>query len=119
MAVVGAITGDVIALLGLSVPKDTPIYLGASNIAHMQQKHATDYAKYGADIVSILSAPDYVGTNPTDGSIEYVKEYVINHDFVKIAVRVSTSGRYFARSLYVLNPRRAQNFIQKGTLKHT
>ena len=119
MPIVGAITENVITTLGLSIPKDTPIYLGDSNINHMRQKHPEAYATYGADIVSILSAPDYVGVNPTDGSIEYVKEYAVDGDFVKVAVRVAVSGRYFARSLYVLNPRRVKNFIQKGTLKHT
>lgn len=119
MAVVGVISEKVISALGLSIPSGTPIYIGESNIAHMQRRHPDAYAKYGADIVSILAAPDYVGINPTDNSIEYVKEYVIDGEFVKVAVRVAASGRYFARSLYVLNPRRTQNFIQKGTLKRT
>ena len=43
---------------------------------------------------TILAAPDYVGQNPTDGSIEYVKEYVINGEYVKVAVRIAGSGRY-------------------------
>lgn len=119
MAIIGSITEDVIQLLGLSVPAGTPIHVGQSNLAHMQQKHAADYAKYGYDIQSILAAPDYVGLNPKDGSIEYVKEYLQDGEWVKVAVRVSVSGRYYARSLYVLNSNRVSNFIQKGTLKHT
>lgn len=119
MAIVGSITENVILTLGLAIPKDTPIYLGASNIAHMKQSHPAAYARYGADIMHILAHPDYVGINPTDQSIEYVKEYVVEGEFVKVAVRVTGGGRYFARSLYVLNSRRTQNFIQKGTLKHT
>ena len=119
MAVVGTISAKVASLLGLSIPAGTPIHLGQTNVAHMRQSHPDDYAKYGADITAILAAPDYVGLNPSDGSIEYVKEYVIDGDFVKLAVRVSGSGRYYARSLYVLNPQRVQNFINKGTLKRT
>ena len=84
---------------------------------HMLNKHPADYNKYGQDISQILNAPDYVGLNPSDGSIEYVKEYLINGEYVKVAVRISASGRYYARSLYVLNPNRTKNFIQKGTLK--
>ena len=85
----------------------------------MQMSHPADYAKYGTYISDILSTPDYVGINPKDDSIEYVKEYLINQEYVKVAVRVSTAGRYFARSLYVLNQNRVHNFIAKGTLKKT
>lgn len=42
---------------------------------------------------------------------------MIDHEHVKVAVRVSNNGLYFARSLYVLNEKRVENFIQKGTLK--
>ena len=97
--------------------KGSPVYLGESNIVHMKQAHPADYAKYGDCISDILKEPDYVGVNPKDDSIEYVKEYLIDHKYVKVAVRVSTAGRYFARSLYVLNSNRVKNFIAKGTLK--
>lgn len=60
----------------------------------MKKSHPADFAKYGADLKTILAAPDYVGQNPTDGSIEYVKEYVINGEYVKVAVRIAGSGRY-------------------------
>ena len=60
----------------------------------MKKSHPADFAKYGADLETILAAPDYVGQNPTDGSIEYVKEYVINGEYVKVAVRITGSGRY-------------------------
>lgn len=85
----------------------------------MQQSHPNDYAKYGADIQAILASPDYVGQNPNDGSIEYVKEYKVDNDFVKVAVRLSGGDRYYARSLYVLNNNRVKNYIAKGTLKKT
>jgi len=58
-----------------------------------------------------------VGMNPKDGSIEYVREFLLDGEFVKVAVRVSGSGNLYARSLYVLNRQRVHNFIQSGTLK--
>jgi hypothetical protein len=85
----------------------------------MKKSHPADFAKYGADLETILAAPDYVGQNPTDGSIEYVKEYVINGEYVKVAVRIAGSGRYYARSLYILNSNRVRNYIAKNTLKRT
>ncbi len=107
------------ALLGLTVTGDRNIYISATNIAHMTSSHPADYAKYGGQIQTILAAPDYVGQNPKDGSIEYVKEYRVDNEFVKVAVRVSGSGRYYARSLYILNNNRVKNYIAKGTLKKT
>lgn len=114
---VGSINSNVISALSLPIQPGTPIYLGDSNINHMKNRHPAEYQKYGADIPSILSSPDYVGVNKGDGSIEYVKEYKIDDEFVKVALRVSGSGKYFARSLYILNKNRVQNFIAKGNLK--
>lgn len=90
--------------------------LGESNVEHMKKRHPADYDKYGCDIELILSEPDYVGQNPKDSSIEYVKGYHIDGKYVKVAVRLSAKGTYFARSIYVLNNSRVTNFIAKGTL---
>ena len=114
---VGKLSARVISLLGLSQQKDQPILLGASNIAHMQSRHPADYQKYGKYIPQILSKPDYVRLNPKDGSIEYVKDFQINGEFVKVAVRTSGSGALYARSVYVLTPQRVKNFIKNGSLK--
>lgn len=114
---VGEITKTVESLLGLTVPNDRKIYLGQSNLTHMQTSHPEDFEKYGAELCSILANPDFVGQNPRDGSIEYVKEFLVDGEYVKVAVRLSAGSRYYARSLYVLNNSRVQNFIRKGTLK--
>ena len=114
---VGKLSPRVVALLGSSLQPNQPIYLGPSNIAHMQNRHPADYAKYGQYLPQILATPEYVGENPKDGSIEYVKDFQINGEYVKVAVRLSGSGTLYARSLYVLNSNRVNNFIQKGTLK--
>lgn len=116
---VGVITERIEELLGITITGDRSIYFGESNLIHMQSSHPADFAKYGADLQSILAAPDYVGQNPTDGSIEYVKEYVIDDEYVKVAVRIAGSGRYYARSLYILNNNRVRNYIEKNTLKKT
>lgn len=109
MKQVGKLDSKIITLLSLSLAPGTPIYIGQSNIQHIQNRHPADYAKYGSRIPDIISAPDYVRENPKDGSIE----------FVKVAVRVSGNGVLYARSLYILNSKRVQNFIAKGTLKKT
>ncbi|MBO5605432.1 MAG: hypothetical protein J5915_08615 [Acidaminococcaceae bacterium] len=114
---VGSFKTKIISLLGLDIEPGTPIFLGESNMAHIQRKHPAEYEDYLTEIPHILDSPDYVGVNTKDDSIEFVKEYKQGNDFLKVAVRVSVSGKYFARSIYTLNSNRVQNYIAKGTLK--
>ena len=114
---IGTVKSNVILALGLSIKDNTPIFLGDSNIEHMKTKHPLDFAKYGDKISAIIQTPDYIGINSKDDSIEYVKEYKAEDEYVKVAVRVSKGNTFFARSLYVLNKNRTENYIKKGTLK--
>ncbi|MCI8569762.1 MAG: transposase [Bacilli bacterium] len=114
---VGIVAENIKKLLGLPSMEDDNIYMGATNIAHMESSHPSDYAKYKDQIQNILAYPDYVGQNPNDNSIEYVKNFIIGNEYVKVAVRLSSGRKYYARSIYVLNRRRVENFIKKGTLK--
>ena len=116
--IIGAVTTQVESLLQLQPSQDRNIYFGQSNLDHMKNRHPYDFAKYGSDLCQIIALPDYVGKNPSDDSIEYVKEYPQDSEYVKVAVRLSLSGnRYYARSLYILNDQRVERFIAKGTLK--
>lgn len=119
MKQVGTVSSHVASLLGLQGLTGFPIYLGVTNIQHMKTSHPQDYAKYGSELENILAEPDYVAENPKDGSLEYVKEYCVDNEYVKVAVRVSGGGKLYARSLYVLSRNRVMNFIAKGTLKKT
>ena len=114
---VGELTLAVIVTLGLNMQPGQEILLGETNISHMKARHPEDYACYGSFLPLILASPDYVGVNAKDASIEYVKEFREQDEFVKVAVRVSFSGYLFARSLYVLNKRKIKGFIRNGTLK--
>lgn len=113
---IGCFSSAVIQALGLDIKPGTPIYIADTNIEHMKISHPADFEKYGSDISSIIANPDYVGKNIADESIEFTKEYYLNGDFVKVAVRVSLHNTYYARSMYILNPNRVKNFIAKGTL---
>lgn len=119
MKIIGRISNNIEQLLNLSITGDKNIYLGETNINHMAASHPSDYLKYKDELPNILSDHDYVGINPKDNSLEYVKEYIVNGEYVKVAVRISSGNRFYARSLYVLNKNRVINFIKKGTLKKT
>ncbi|MBQ9434891.1 MAG: hypothetical protein IJU33_02050 [Bacteroidales bacterium] len=96
---------------------DIDVFCGNSNKQHMQNKHPSDYANYQSEIANIVNNADYIGYDQNDGSIELVKYFQTTGDYVKIAVRESANGVYFARSLYTLNIQRAQRFIANGTLQ--
>lgn len=113
---VAFITEHVESLLKIPIAKDRSIYLGPSNITHMMRSHPDDYSRYGEYIPDILSSPDYVGINPKDGSIEYVKEFAVDSKYVKVAVRISAGVKYYARSIYSLNTNRVNNFIRDNKL---
>jgi len=117
MTKVGEITQRVIDLLQLKIEAGTPIYLSPSNIEHMIDTHPQDFEDYGMDLENIIKYPDYVGHNPSDRSIEYVKLFKVqNKKYIKVAVRVSAGGKFFARSLYCRDTDKMERFIEKGYL---
>lgn len=81
--IVGVVSTEIESLLQLPSAQDHNIYIGITNINHMKSSHPADYAKYSHEISNILSFPDYIGLNHKDGSIEYVKEYIVDDEFVK------------------------------------
>jgi len=114
---VGEISQRVIDLLGLNIKAGTPIYISPSNVEHMVNSHPHDFEDYGMDLESILKNPDYVGLNPNDHSIEYVKLYAVQcKEYIKVAVRVSAGGFYYVRSLYARDTSKMERFIKKGYL---
>jgi len=117
MTKVGEISQRVVDILNLNIEAGTPIYLSDSNIEHMINTHPDDFENYGMDIENIIQYPDYVGINPNDNSLEYVKLYKVqNKEYIKVAVRVSSRGSYFSRTLYSRDTRRMEQFIEKGYL---
>ena len=114
---VGCFTQEVIDMLELELAAETPIYIGTSNVAHIRNRHPYEYEKYLPHISDIISMPDYVGKNPSDDSISFVKFYQMGEEYVRVAVRVTTNGTAFAKTLHLLSTANAEKYIEKGTLK--
>ena len=114
---IGSFSQKVIELLQLDITAGTPIYIGSSNIEHIKNKHPYEYDKYFPYISDIISTPDYVGRNPSDKSISFVKFYQMGEEYVRVAVRVTTNGTAFAKTLHLLSTANAEKYIEKGTLK--
>ena len=114
---IGNVTEEIINTLGLkNIVENQPIYIGMENREHMQARHPVEYDMYFKDIEEILSSPDYIGKNPRDNSIAYVKLYEVHGEYIRVGVRVSTNGQLFARTLHLLSTYNAERYIERGTL---
>ncbi len=114
---IGAFNQKVLSVLDEDIPLGTPIYIGTVNVEHIKNRHPYEYDKYFKDIEYIIDKPDYVGKNPKDNSIIFVKEYKVNEEFIRVGVKVSSHGQYFARTLHLLSNCNACRYIEKGNLK--
>ena len=112
---IGSFSQKVIELLQLDITVGTPIYIGSSNVEHIKSRHPYEYDKYFPYISDIISTPDYVGRNPSDKSISFVKFYQMGEEYVRVAVRVTTNGTAFAKTLHLLSTANAEKYIEKGT----
>jgi hypothetical protein len=113
---VGEIDEVVIKILNLSVEPNAPILIGEQNIQHMIDEHPEDFEKYGGKIAEILRNPDYVAKHPRKPSIEYIKVFYDEEkdERVLIAVRATTRGIHFARTLFVMSDEKVEKYKEKG-----
>lgn len=114
---IGKFSKKIIDLLNLDIPENTEIYIGNQNREHMEKKHSHDYYYYYHLLPNIISNPDYVGIEPKNNSIEYIKEVSIDPSvIIKIAIRVSSNGKYFVRTMYNISDHKIQSALNKGYL---
>ena len=114
---IGEFTQKIIDILGLNIHCGTPIYIGNSNIEHIKSRHPYEYEKYFCDIEDIIRSPDYIGQNPHDSSILFVRLYEICGEYIRVAVKIGPHGNYYAKTLHLLSTCNAERYIEKGTLK--
>ncbi|MCI8532540.1 MAG: transposase [Lachnospiraceae bacterium] len=117
MKPVAYISERVVNMLHLPISPGTPVFIGESNIEHIKKRHPYEYEKYMPDIGSIINFPDYIGQSPKDASILFVKLYQVHNEYIRVAVRITSSGRCYAKTLHLLSTCNAERYIEKGTLK--
>ena len=109
---IGKITKKIIKILELEYKEEQPIFIGKSNIEHMKEKHPKDFEKYGVDIEEIIKNPTYLARNKKKKSIEFIKKYKIDNDYVLVAVRVSNNNIHFARTMYIMADEKVQKYFK-------
>lgn len=117
---VGHISSEVVKALELDVLAGTPIYISDNNILHIRETHSDAYMKYFDELEDIIKKPDYIGiAGVAAPSIEYVKQFKVNDEYVNIAVRATSNGIYYVRSMFIIEEGRLKDYIKKGKLKKT
>jgi hypothetical protein len=109
---IGKVSKKVIKILGLEYDEEQPIFIGEANINHMKEEHLEDFKKYGAKIEDIIKNPTYLARNEKKKSIEFIKEYKIDNDYVLVAVRVSSNNIHFARTMYVMADEKVEKYFK-------
>ena len=111
---IGKITKEVIEKLELDIEEDTPIYISDRNMEHIKLKHPEDYDRYSKQIFNILENPTYVAKHPKKESIEYIKRYILNDEYVLVAVRVTKNNINFVRTMFVMNDKKVELYKKGG-----
>ena len=109
---IGKISKKVIRILDLQYEEEQPIFIGDANIKHMKEEHPNDFKKYGSNIEDIIKHPTYLARNEKKKSIEFIKEYKIDSEFVLVAVRVSNNNVHFARTMYIMAQEKVEKYFR-------
>lgn len=113
-SIIGEISKEVIDKLKLEENIKKHIYISESNIKHIKDNHLEDYNKYGNKISDIISNPTYIARHPKKDSIEYIKKYLIDNEYVLVAVRVTNKGVSFVRTMFVMSQNKVNKYKNGG-----
>jgi hypothetical protein len=82
----------------------------------MKSEHPDDFKKYFNQLKNILLAPDYIAKHPKKPSIEYIKLFYDEdkEDYVLAAVRASSRGVFYARSLFIMSDEKVEKYRKKS-----
>ena len=112
--IIGRIQRLTIDLIGLTVPCDREIFLSEYDHLHMQTDHPSDYEKYFGNITDILQSPNYLAKHPRKQSVEHIK--VFGKDYVLVPVHVTSNNKLFAKTIFVMEPRKVQKYFEVGAM---
>lgn len=114
---IGVVGEQIVKSFNLPISPDTPIYIGLNNRIHMENNHGEIYRQYSDRITEIIESPDYVGLNPHDQSLEYYKDYGEITIHIKLAVRPTKNGVYYAKTMYDINEHSLKSYLKSGRIK--
>ena len=112
--VVGNYNTSFNSILGCNYP-DYEIYRSKGLIAHLLKRHHESALKFIDDVPDIINNPDFIGINPNDFSLEYVKQLKKN---VHIGIKVdTTNNRMYVATMYIITDAVISRYLNTGRLK--
>lgn len=109
---IGKVTKKIIVTLKLEYEQEQPIFIGDANIKHMKEEHPEAFEKYGTKIEDIIKNPTYLERNEKKKSIEFIKEYKLDDEYVLVAVRVSNNNVHFVRTMYIMADEKVRKYFK-------
>lgn len=103
-----------LSLLGLTIPRNSQIFLSEPDHIHMKNDHPSDYEKYFSCLADILHKPNYLAKHPKKTSIEHIK--IFKNDYVLVAVHVTGNNKLFAKTLFVMETRKVESYRRANAL---
>lgn len=115
---VGELTQEQIDTLNIDM-KPRNIKFAYDRISHCE-KHKSDFINIESynysmqNIPQIINIPDYIGYNPQNNSIEYIKQL---GDLTLVAIRLKQQGDLFLRSIYPISKSKLENGIKRNRIQ--
>lgn len=78
--------------LGLSLVSDVNVYMGSLELDQLAASRPNDYLQTIEEIGTIIKKPDYIRYDENKDEFIFLREYIQNGSFVKVAVRLSHIG---------------------------
>ncbi|MBE6964468.1 MAG: hypothetical protein IJN09_00315 [Oscillospiraceae bacterium] len=112
--IIGTYDGRYNTLLGVSLP-ELNIVQSTGLEKHISKRHP-NCLKYLDKTEEIISAPDYIGTNPREsGSFELIKQY---DDNILIGIKLDIKNNYYyVATLHDIKQSKINNRLFSGRLK--
>lgn len=117
---IGELSNEIINLLNLDC-KPQNIFLWGARIDEHCEKHKVEYSSPTAydeairNIPQIISNPDYVGKNPKNGNIQYIKKLT---DLSLVGVRIITGSKgLIFRTIFPISEGKLKSNIKNGIYK--
>jgi hypothetical protein len=92
------------------------IYLLAEDLDKMASKWPSVYLSRISEASKIIKSPDYAAYLPKENTLYFIKEYLRDGHFQKVALAVKKEGQWHLKELYALKEEESKRLAQEGFL---
>jgi hypothetical protein len=92
------------------------IYLLAEDLDKMASKWPTIYLSRISEAAKIIKSPDYAGYVEKKQTLYFIKEYLKDGRFQKVALSLVKEGQWHLKELFALNEEKSEEIAREGYL---